>query len=111
MDHRTQRTHAPIGLVRATLEQHTLARTLVESGQQATQHLGTTQEANSNGSENGDQAGHDHFLDGRGGGNVHTAPEVGLGGALHQTGDLPELAAHLFDHRKGRTAHHIHGET
>ena len=57
------------------------------------------------GSQHRDQAGHDHLLDRRGGGDVHAAPEVGGAGALHQAGDLAELAPDLGNHTGSRTTH------
>ena len=44
------------------------------------------------------------------GAQVHAAGIVGIGLAVHQTGDLTELTAHLQHHALGGTAHGVHGE-
>ncbi len=67
-------------------------------------------EAHDDGGQHGDQARHDHLLDRGVGGDVDALGVLGRGRALHQPGDLFELAAHLDDHLLGRPAHSGHGE-
>ncbi len=68
------------------------------------------EEAGDDGDDDGQERGQDHVPLGAARRDLDAAGVVGLGLALHDARDLPELPPHLVDHPAGRLADGRHGQ-
>ena len=80
------------------------------AGQQAHDALIAQHHAHDDGRYHRDDCGQHHLLQAGLGAQIHAARVVGICLALHQAGDLAELAAYLQHHALGRAAHGVHGK-
>jgi len=80
------------------------------STEHANEALGADEESNDKGREDGPESGEDHLLNGGLGGDGDAPVGVGLSLALHESGDLGELAADLDDNGTGSLLDGEHSE-
>ena len=80
------------------------------TGQQTDHTLEAQHHTHDDRRDHGDHGGQHHFLQAGLGAQIHAARVVGIRLALHQTGDLLELAAHLQHDALRGAAHGVHGQ-
>ena len=80
------------------------------AGEETAEH-GRVEATDSNRNDHGEQAGKQHLLQSRLGGDGNALVVLGLGLVLHDARNLAELTTDLFDHRVGSLGNGTHGQS